>query len=102
MIGMGMPISQSRMERMVSPDVVPGETHIRRQAFLLRRTVWVLRWRRLLDCQLDTYLKVPTVRLDPEVAVTLRIGLYQLRYLQRVPARAGAARPIRSWNSPKR
>jgi hypothetical protein len=43
MIGMGMPISQSRMERMMSPDVVPGETHIRRQAFLVRRTARVLR-----------------------------------------------------------
>jgi hypothetical protein len=38
MIGMGMPISQSRTERMVSPDVVPGKTHIRRQAFLVHRT----------------------------------------------------------------
>jgi hypothetical protein len=38
MIGMGMPISQSRIERMMSPDVVPGETHIRRQAFLVHRT----------------------------------------------------------------
>jgi 16S rRNA (cytosine967-C5)-methyltransferase len=51
-------------------------------------TLGVLRWRRLLDCQLDTYLNVPTVRLDPEVAVTLRIGLYQLRFLDRVPAHA--------------
>ena len=51
-------------------------------------TLGVLRWQRLLDCQLDTYLKVPASRLDPEVAVTLRMGLYQLRFLDRVPAHA--------------
>jgi 16S rRNA (cytosine967-C5)-methyltransferase len=48
----------------------------------------VLRWRRLLDFLLDRQLKKPVAKLDLPVALALRIGLYQLRFLERVPARA--------------
>jgi len=48
----------------------------------------VLRWRRLLDFLLDRQLKKPVVKLDLPVALALRIGLYQLRFLERIPARA--------------
>src|ERR1700691_5721552 len=51
-------------------------------------TMGVLRWRRLLDCLLESSLKKPVDRLDLPVAVALRMGLYQLRFLQRVPSRA--------------
>jgi 16S rRNA (cytosine967-C5)-methyltransferase len=48
----------------------------------------VLRWRRFLDCLLDRQLKKPVARLDLPVAIALRIGLYQLRFLGKIPARA--------------
>jgi len=48
----------------------------------------VLRWQRLLDFLLDRQLKKPVARLDLPVAIALRMGLYQLRFLERVPARA--------------
>jgi len=48
----------------------------------------VLRWQRLLDFLLDRQLKKPAARLDLPVAIALRIGLYQLRFLEKVPARA--------------
>jgi 16S rRNA (cytosine967-C5)-methyltransferase len=48
----------------------------------------VLRWRRLLDFLLERSLKKPVARLDLPVALALRMGLYQLRFLARVPARA--------------
>jgi len=48
----------------------------------------VLRWRRLLDFLLERQLKKPVARLDLQVALALRIGLYQLRFLERIPARA--------------
>ena len=51
-------------------------------------TFGVLRWRRLLDFLLDRQLKKPVIRLDLPVALALRMGLYQLRFLERVPARA--------------
>ncbi|MGH9714259.1 MAG: 16S rRNA (cytosine(967)-C(5))-methyltransferase RsmB [Candidatus Acidiferrales bacterium] len=51
-------------------------------------TLGVLRWRRLLDFLLERQLKNPVARLDLAVALALRMGLYQLRFLARVPARA--------------
>jgi 16S rRNA (cytosine967-C5)-methyltransferase len=48
----------------------------------------VLRWRGLLDFLLERQMKKPVARLDLAVALALRIGLYQLRFLQRIPARA--------------
>jgi 16S rRNA (cytosine967-C5)-methyltransferase len=51
-------------------------------------TLGVLRWRRLLDFLLDGQLKKPVARLDLAVAIALRIGLYQLRFLEKIPARA--------------
>jgi 16S rRNA (cytosine967-C5)-methyltransferase len=48
----------------------------------------VLRWRRLLDFLLEQQLKKPVGRLDLAVALALRMGLYQLRFLGRVPVRA--------------
>src|ERR1700735_5000277 len=48
----------------------------------------VLRWRGLLDFLLERALKKPVARLDLPVAIALRMGLYQLRFLERIPARA--------------
>lgn len=51
-------------------------------------TLGVLRWRGLLDFLLERLVRKPVAKLDLPVALTLRIGLYQLRFLQRIPARA--------------
>jgi 16S rRNA (cytosine967-C5)-methyltransferase len=48
----------------------------------------VLRWRRLLDFLLERQMKKPVGRLDLPVAIALRMGAYQLRFLERIPARA--------------
>jgi 16S rRNA (cytosine967-C5)-methyltransferase len=48
----------------------------------------VLRWRRQLDFLLERHLKKSVEKLDLPVAIALRMGLYQLRFLDRVPARA--------------
>ena len=48
----------------------------------------VLRWRRLLDFLLERFAGRPAQSLDLEVLLALRLGLYQLRYLSRVPASA--------------
>lgn len=48
----------------------------------------VLRWRRLLDFLLERQLKKPVGRLDLPVALALRMGIYQLRFLEKIPARA--------------
>lgn len=51
-------------------------------------TLGVLRWQRLLDFLLQRYLERHPHQLDLEVLLALRLGLYQLRYLDRVPQHA--------------
>ena len=51
-------------------------------------TLGVLRQRRLLDFFLERELKKSIAKLDLPVLVALRLGLYQLRFLERIPARA--------------
>jgi 16S rRNA (cytosine967-C5)-methyltransferase len=51
-------------------------------------TMGVLRWRRQLDLLLERALKKPVERLDLPVVLALQMGAYQLRFLEKIPARA--------------
>ena len=98
-----MPISQARTiafevlrrveaEGAYASDVLHAELGPRvtpeNAALATEITFGVLRWRRLLDFLLDRKLKKPVAQLDLPVALALRMGLYQLRFLERIPARA--------------
>ncbi|HSB74272.1 MAG TPA: transcription antitermination factor NusB, partial [Terriglobales bacterium] len=48
----------------------------------------VLRWRSVLDAGVAQASSQPVEKLDPEVLIALRLGAYQLGWLERVPARA--------------
>jgi 16S rRNA (cytosine967-C5)-methyltransferase len=48
----------------------------------------VLRWRSLLDSQISEVSSQPLSRLDLEILTALRLAVYQLRWLSRIPARA--------------
>lgn len=48
----------------------------------------VLRWRSSLDRAIAQASAQPLSKLDTEVLIALRLGTYQLRYLERIPARA--------------
>ena len=48
----------------------------------------VLRWQRTLDFLIERYAQRPTNQLDTATQIALRLGLYQLRWLTRVPAHA--------------
>ncbi len=48
----------------------------------------VLRWRSRLDEAIASASSRPLAKLDPEVLNALRLGAYQLRYLNRIPAHA--------------
>ena len=48
----------------------------------------VLRWRSLLDSQIAASSAQPLSKLDLEVLTALRLAIYQLRWLSRIPARA--------------
>lgn len=51
-------------------------------------TMGVLRWRSLLDDAIRQFSFTPFHKLDLEVLTALRIGAYQLMFLERIPARA--------------
>jgi len=51
-------------------------------------TLGVLRWQRLLDFVIDRYLKKAADVADAEVRIALRMGIYQILFLDRVPAHA--------------
>jgi 16S rRNA (cytosine967-C5)-methyltransferase len=48
----------------------------------------VMRWRAALDFMIERLAKRPLAKLDPEVVEILRLSLYQLWRLERVPASA--------------
>ena len=48
----------------------------------------VLRYRAAIDFLVETVSGRPTRKLDPEVLTALRIAIYQLRWLDRIPAHA--------------
>jgi 16S rRNA (cytosine967-C5)-methyltransferase len=48
----------------------------------------VLRWRSLLDDEITAASSQPLAKLDLEVLIAIRLALYQLRWLNRIPARA--------------
>jgi 16S rRNA (cytosine967-C5)-methyltransferase len=47
-----------------------------------------LRWQRLLDFMIDRNLKKAAGTMDIEVRIALRLGVYQILFLDRVPSRA--------------
>ena len=47
-----------------------------------------LRWQRSLDFLIEHFANRPTSQLDPDVLIILRLSLYQLLHLDRVPASA--------------
>jgi 16S rRNA (cytosine967-C5)-methyltransferase len=60
-----------------------------RDAGLLTRLVYgTIAWQRRLDWTLSALVRRPLERLDPPVRCALRLGLFQLLMLQRVPAHA--------------
>jgi 16S rRNA (cytosine967-C5)-methyltransferase len=48
----------------------------------------VLRWQVRLDQQILQHLNRPGARLDSEIQIALRLGAFQLRHMDRVPAHA--------------
>ena len=47
-----------------------------------------LRWQILLDAKIKAHLAKPNAKLDAEVRIALRLGAFQLLYLDRIPAHA--------------
>ena len=54
----------------------------------------VLRWQIRLDALIRTFLSKPNARLDPEIQIVLRLGAFQLQYLDRIPAHAAISESV--------
>src|SRR5579862_9262728 len=53
-----------------------------------------LRFQAQLDYLIDVFSGRPQPKLDEEVRIALRMGIYQLRYLDRIPAHAAVAESV--------
>jgi 16S rRNA (cytosine967-C5)-methyltransferase len=58
------------------------------RALVQELALGVLRWQGALDYFIERYAERPIKKLDPTVLIALRLGLYQLRFLSRVPPSA--------------
>jgi 16S rRNA (cytosine967-C5)-methyltransferase len=68
----------------------PRYDHLSREDHALAQelSLGALRWRIRLDFLIERYARRSLDRLDPEVLVALRLGLYQLKFLSRIPPHA--------------
>jgi 16S rRNA (cytosine967-C5)-methyltransferase len=53
-----------------------------------------LRFQAQLDFLIEHFAGRPQPKLDPEVRIALRMGIYQLRYLERIPAHAAVTESV--------
>ncbi len=58
------------------------------QSLTTELVMGVLRWRSLVDAQISESSLQPLAKLDLEILTSLRLAVYQLRWLSRIPARA--------------
>src|ERR1700681_1479528 len=65
-------------ERLSAPD----------HALATELVMGVLRWRSVLDDEISQASSQPLPKLDLEILIALRLGLYQLHWLDRIPHRA--------------
>jgi len=57
----------------------------RDRALLTELTYGTLRWRGNIDGQLSRYLRQPLAKTDPLIRNLLRVSVYQLRFLNKIP-----------------
>jgi len=67
----------------------------RDRAFATQLVYGTLAWQGRLDYHLDRLLRTPRAELDPSVRAALRLGLYQVLFLDRVPSYAAVDSSVR-------
>jgi 16S rRNA (cytosine967-C5)-methyltransferase len=79
----------------LAPRAVDDELTPKDRALATELVYGTLVWQGRLDHFLQRLLHEPLERLDPPVRAALRLGLYQLRVLERVPAYAAVDASVR-------
>ena len=82
-VGRGRTTLAAEVDRARSPF-----SDRRDRALLVELTVGTLRWRNALDALIEAASRRPIANIDERALAVLRVGVYQLRYLTRVPVHA--------------
>jgi len=81
--------SKLTLDSVMETTVESNSPVSRRDRALLNALVYgVLRWRGKLDWIISQFSKSPIKKISPEILNILRLGLYQILYLDRVPVSA--------------
>ena len=72
-----------------------GELTARDRALLTQLVYGTLKMRRALDWSIAAYLKRPIAQLSPELLWTLRLGAFQLLYLEKIPAHSAVDESVK-------
>ena len=75
----------ARLEQLLETTTV---TDARDRRLLHQLVAGVVKWRDRIDCVVDSFSKRPLASLSPPIRQVLRLGTYQLLWLDRVPERA--------------
>ena len=75
-------------EHLYATPLLAGES-----GFIRTLVLGVLRWRSRLDYAIEQFAQRPVKKLDPPVIEVLRLGLYQLHYMD-VPAYAAVSETV--------
>jgi len=77
------------LDNILDEVLSPHTFFSKKDRALLQAIVYgVLRWRAKLDWIIDYFSKTPLQRIDPKVMNILRIALFQIIYLNRIPVSA--------------
>jgi 16S rRNA (cytosine967-C5)-methyltransferase len=74
--------------RLRRDDATPSPLRHDDAALATELVFGTVRWQRLLDTLIARHLRKSSSSLELEVWIALRLGIYQLRFLERVPAHA--------------
>ncbi len=75
---------------MINPQMAPRD-----KAFVVHLVQGVQRWRARLDWIIDCYARCPFRRIEPDVLTVLRIALYQILFMDRVPHSAAVNEAVK-------
>jgi 16S rRNA (cytosine967-C5)-methyltransferase len=81
--------SPHHLDKIITDMTINDEDMMKRDRSLVNNLVYgVLRWRKLLDWILSQHSTVRVEKIDPGVLNILRIGLFQIFFLNRIPVSA--------------
>ncbi|MBW2594130.1 MAG: 16S rRNA (cytosine(967)-C(5))-methyltransferase RsmB, partial [Deltaproteobacteria bacterium] len=95
--------AQTTLDRAMDAATTKGVSLSRRDRALLNALVYgVLRWRERMDRIINHFSKTPFQKIDPPILNILRLGLFQIIYLDRIPLSAAVNTSVEMAKSKKK